>query len=280
MSTSKHVRALSFFSSCLPEHISLQLQELEHHWAEPLHEYSQFASIIKKLLAYRHQKHVQYEMTQDGLENKKEQLEDLEKSEREARRLDEALGRRRTSVNGGQGVKIPVEGEEESHEGDEVETSPVSSLPPHPGPNPARRRSRAPGMGFLNALSYTLHGMMDVDPETARRNSITKTRENISQLEDALHLVAQDLKYSSSTIQADLDRFQRQKVADLREMAISMARSHRDWCKKNLDAWEEAKKEIAKIPDHPNHLPGAQEPTVEGSVPTGLRSDVNTVNGR
>lgn len=52
------------------------------------------------------------------------------------------------------------------------------------------------------------------------------------QLEDALHLAAQDLKYSSSTIQADLDRFQRQKVADLREMTISMARSHRDWCKK------------------------------------------------
>jgi hypothetical protein len=56
--------------------------------------------------------------------------------------------------------------------------------------------------------------------------------ENDQQLEDALHLAAQDLKYSSSTIQADLDRFQRQKVADLREMAISMARSHRDWCKK------------------------------------------------
>ena len=53
-----------------------------------------------------------------------------------------------------------------------------------------------------------------------------------TQLEDALHLSAQDLKYSSSTIQADLDRFQRQKVADLREMTISMARSHRDWCKK------------------------------------------------
>src|SRR5882762_9151312 len=52
------------------------------------------------------------------------------------------------------------------------------------------------------------------------------------QLEDALQLSVQDLKYSNSTIQADLDRFQRQKVADMREMAISMTRSHRDWCKK------------------------------------------------
>jgi sorting nexin-41/42 len=47
-----------------------------------------------------------------------------------------------------------------------------------------------------------------------------------------MHLTAQDLKYSSSTIQADLDRFQRQKVADIREMCLAMARSHRDWCKK------------------------------------------------
>ena len=37
-------------------------------------------------------------------------------------------------------------------------------------------------MGLLSALSYTLHGMMDADPETARRNGISKTRETISQV--------------------------------------------------------------------------------------------------
>ncbi|KAJ6624964.1 hypothetical protein B0H10DRAFT_2005063 [Mycena sp. CBHHK59/15] len=246
------------------------LQELEQNWAEPLHEYTQFAAIIKKLLAYRHQKNVQYEMTQDALESKREQLEELEKSEREARRLDSALGRGRASE-----PTSPTEqgGEEPQRQ------SQSAYLPPHPGPNPARRR--APGMGLLNALSYTLHGMMDVDPETARRNGITKTRESISQLEDALHLSAQDLKYSSSTIQADLDRFQRQKVADLREMAISMARTHRDWCKKNLEAWEEAKKEIDKIPDHPNKLPQPETGSSSaGPSSMGRRDSTATVNGR
>ncbi|KAF9462950.1 hypothetical protein BDZ94DRAFT_660364 [Collybia nuda] len=262
------------------------LQELEQNWAEPLHEYSQFASIIKKLLAYRHQKHVQYEMTQDGLESKREQLEDLEKSEKEARRLEDALYRGK--VDGSKSIPGPgppregqdpnVEGEQET----EAEaSSPSAYLTPHPGPNPVRRRTKAPGMGLLNALSYTLHGMMDVDPETARRNGITKTRESISQLEDALHLAAQDLKYSSSTIQADLDRFQRQKVADLREMAISMARSHRDWCKKNLEAWEEAKKEIEKIPDHPNSPAPPQDPSVGVGSSNGVRRDSTaTINGR
>lgn len=170
--------------------ITSQLQDLEQNWAEPLNEYSQFASIIKKLLAYRHQKHAQYEMTQESLESKREQLEELEKSEREARRLEEALGRGRGEGLGASQIQSPEGGEQQEREpteaGDDA-TSELQSLadaqstylPPHPGPNPVRRR--APGMGFLSALSYTLQGMMDVDPETARRNSISKTRETISQ---------------------------------------------------------------------------------------------------
>ncbi|KAJ4473700.1 hypothetical protein J3R30DRAFT_3296221 [Lentinula aciculospora] len=244
-------------------------QELEQNWAEPINEYAQFSSIIKKLLAYRHQKHVQYEMTQDGLETKREQLEELEKSEHEARRLEAALGGKSTASLPSSPLQEPTE------EQSEDQTHSASYVPPHPGPNPVRRNARPPGMGFLNALSYTLHGMMDVDPETARRNGISKTKETISQLEDALHLAARDLKYSSSTIQADLDRFQRQKVADIREMTISMAQSHRDWCKKNLEAWEEAKKEIDVMPDHPNKLPSSPQP-----LSSNRRDSTATLNGR
>jgi len=271
------------------------LQDLEQNWQEPLHEYSQFASIIKKLLAYRHQKHVQLEMTQDALESRRESLTELEKSEREEKRLEEALERGRTrslaasapaSLSTSPTSPVPPDDIDtntdqggEEHEEDE---SPGSVfLPPHPGPSPVKRR--APGMGLLSALSYTIQGMMDTDPESARRSGISKTRETISQLEDALHLSAQDLKYASSTIQADLDRFQRQKVADLREMAISMARSHREWCKKNLEVWEEAKKEIAKIPEHPNKIP-SERPSTAGTSAAGpsatRRDSTATINGR
>ncbi|KAH9993693.1 hypothetical protein BJV74DRAFT_832657 [Russula compacta] len=269
------------------------LQDLEQNWQEPLHEYSQFASIIKILLAYRHQKHVQLEMTQDALEARREALTDLEKSEREARRLEDALERGRsrsiaapapasnspTSPNAADETSADTDTREEGNEQDENPASVF--LPPHPGPSPTKRR--APGMGLLSALSYTIHGMMDADPESARRSGISKTRETISQLEDALHLSAQDLKYASSTIQADLDRFQRQKVADLREMAISMARSHREWCKKNLEVWEEAKKEIAKIPEHPNRIPSERASATGAPVagPSTVRRDSSaTINGR
>jgi hypothetical protein len=162
-----------------------------------LHEYSQFASIINKLLAYRHQKHVQLEMTQDALEARRESLSELENSEREAKRLEEALERGRLrstapSVSDGAQSTSPDAADEDgtnTRTGEEEETeqeNPASVfLPPHPGPSPVKRR--APGMGLLSALSYTIHGMMDADPESARRSGIGKTRETISQV--ATHLV-------------------------------------------------------------------------------------------
>ena len=130
-------------------------------------------------------------MTQDGLEARRESLTDLEKSEREAKRLEDALQRGRTrsvsaSASGSPTSPNPDDSAKDDsagvgEEGNEQPDDPASAfLPPHPGPSPVKRR--APGMGLLSALSYTLHGMMDADPESARRSGISKTRETISQV--------------------------------------------------------------------------------------------------
>ena len=42
------------------------VQEWERTFTEPLAEYAQFSAIIKQLLKYRHQKHLQYETIRDG----------------------------------------------------------------------------------------------------------------------------------------------------------------------------------------------------------------------
>lgn len=163
------------------EHLkSFQLQDLEQNWTEPLHEYAQFAEIIKKLLAYRHQKHVQYEMTKLALETKREQMEELDRSEAEAQRLQSALSGNATpgsAFNRRPGTSV-LAGESDDPPSANRSQDP-RSIPP-PSYVPPRRKPT--GMGLLNALSYSLHGMMDVDPETARRNSISKTKESISQV--------------------------------------------------------------------------------------------------
>lgn len=168
---------------------------------------------------YRHQKHAQYEMTQAGIESKKEQLIDMERVEAEARRLDSALsnGRVKPPVAAGGSRVAPVPADDtlnppnppqmrdsSTEDWNDEATSPTSpgaspnehhdevtsvqseeqedpDLPSYTSPPPPIKR-RAPGMGLLNALSYTIHGMMDVDPETARRNSMTKTKESLAQV--------------------------------------------------------------------------------------------------
>ena len=46
----------------------------------------------------------------------------------------------------------------------------------------------------------------------------------------------------------------------------------------NLEAWEEAKKEVAQIPDHPNRLPEGVD--ANGPSTNGRRDSTATVNGR
>lgn len=230
-----------------------------------------FAAIIRRLLVYRHQKHVQFEMTAENLESKKETLEEYERSEAEAQRLASALSAAtapRRSANPspsltpnkppnlalpdpntppnaprGQGlspsaspvpsadslsqsptqVSIPDTDELDgstawgspSHEpqsgavwgqgarsqawasrissglsstlgtGTEATASTATVGPSAGGstaPSGTHRRAGSGAKGILNALSYSFQGIMDVDPEAARRNGISKTRDGISQV--------------------------------------------------------------------------------------------------
>lgn len=63
-----------------------------------------------------------------------------------------------------------------------VSQSAPEPLPPAPAPSSTHRRSKPPGSGLLSALSHSIHGIMDVDPEAARRSNISKTRDAISQV--------------------------------------------------------------------------------------------------
>jgi hypothetical protein len=63
--------------------------------------------------------------------------------------------------------------------------------------------------------------VVDADPEKTRRDTITKTRESIVQLEQAKVASAQDVKDASASILKDLKRFQKEKEDDLRRYMVS-----------------------------------------------------------
>lgn len=319
--------------------IGSMLQEWETTFTEPLSEYSQFGSILQKLLRWRHLKHLQFELAQDALEAKKLQLEDLERVEAEAARLNNALeSGGRGLVRGQDGVNSSSAGQGRDGVWDSVNargntmkrsvygsaaeadnasikssnetasrasanipdrltdseewTDPGSTNSPDPsrpispptatnggsafsGPpsrathGNATRSTLAPrrnagtnasgqassGGGILGALSSTFHSVMDVDPEMTRRNTISRLKDNCAQLEEALDLTEKDLRYATLAIQADLDRFQRQKVKDMRNMALDFAKVHREFCRVNLESWKEAKEEVAKVTENNSGMP-------------------------
>lgn len=205
--------------------------------SEVVHEYTQYAKILQGILRWRHLKHQQLEIAQDDLTNKKQQLADLEHIEAEYARLSSAM------EIGGRGLSTrpppaPMQhsvygraAEEEDEEQDEeagVGAAPVSSAPPPPAATlPPPRTGRR---GMLSSLSQTLQNVMDMDPDKTRQSTISRLREEVMLLGEGVQLGEKDVKYVTDTIQASLDRFQRLKVADLRQMVLDCARLHRDLC--------------------------------------------------
>lgn len=153
-----------------------QLQDWERLFTEQVHEYAQFSGVIKNLLRYRHMKHIQWEMTRDTLETKRVVLEDLERHESEAQRLEQALER----------VRRPTDSAEDA--------APSTSASDHvigaSGPSILPQQKRAASFGFLGALRHSLNGMTDVDPEVSRRSSIGKNKDHIGHVRSVARLSA------------------------------------------------------------------------------------------
>jgi len=126
------------------------------------------------------------ELTAETLEKQKYNLETLEKSEQEAKRLEEALVKERgIQDNSIQNIQPNPDGEnnentigENAHDDEHSQGGDVSNLSEGYKSHQKRRSSSK----LFSVLSHTIHGIMDVDPEATRRNSIGKTRDSIIQV--------------------------------------------------------------------------------------------------
>ncbi|KAL2863433.1 PX and BAR domain-containing protein [Aspergillus lucknowensis] len=237
------------------------------HFAEPMRESAQFASVVRSVLRYRVLKRVQEDMTRDELSKKKALLESLERSEMEAKRIEQYLNRtspqastkpqRSLSTSSAASSQGATEGESRPSE----DTASIDSDFPtthaeqrYPEPErtapPAHRKTSSGNFvanKIFGRISHAVHGFVDVDPERTRRDHIGKTKESLVQLEQALGVSEKDVKDASAGVLQDLKRFQKDKEADLRRYMVAYARCHLDWARKNLETWTEAKDEVDKI---------------------------------
>ncbi|KAJ1994249.1 Sorting nexin, cytoplasm-to-vacuole targeting pathway/endosomal sorting [Coemansia spiralis] len=109
------------------------------------------------------------------------------------------------------------------------------------------RSPKAIGDGIMNRLTYALNGIMDVDPEQVRRNQIGRASDKINVLEEQLEMLNNDLVLINTSTQDNLDRFQKQKVRDIKGALVSMARMHLEWAEKNLEIWKDAKEAVDQV---------------------------------
>ncbi|KAJ2904597.1 hypothetical protein MKZ38_007576 [Zalerion maritima] len=232
-------------------------------FAEPMRENAQFAGVVRGVLRYRVLKRVQQEMTNEELYKKRELLSQLESSEAEARRIDQYLSssgqqvqppRRSASMNDGQSHRRSSSGEDTA--------SIDSDFPPTHGEFPSASTGHMPSSPqghkkvpsgnsitskIFGPLRHAMQGVVDVDPERTRRDTIGKTRESIAQLDQAQVAAAKDVRDAGAGILQDLKRFQSDKEEDLRRYMLSYAKTQIEWARKSKETWEEARAEIDKI---------------------------------
>ncbi|KAF2497557.1 hypothetical protein BU16DRAFT_525204 [Lophium mytilinum] len=243
---------------------------LSASFAEPMRESAQFAGVVRSVLRYRILKRIQEDMTKDELEKKKALLETLERSEMEARRLEEHLtaqgsppGPRRSISSASQRASTDRPRREEDTasidsdfpptHGEVQPPSASQGAPAHSAPSsPTGGHKKSPSGNFVTTkifgrISHAFQGIADVDPERTRRDQIGKTRESLVQLQQALEVAEKDTKDASRGVLKDLQRFQTEKEEDLKRYMIAFAKCHIDWAKRNQASWEEAKAEVANI---------------------------------
>jgi hypothetical protein len=176
-------------------------------FAEPMRESAQFAGVVRNVLRFRVLKRVQQEITNDELIKKRTLLESLERSESEAKRIEQYLnssgtqgGPRRSTSSA---RDPPLTRRENSQEDtasidsdfppthDDASSTPSASQgAPQTDDQGSPAHRKSPSGNFITnkifgRISHAVHGVVDVDPERTRRDLIGKTRESIGQLEQA-----------------------------------------------------------------------------------------------
>lgn len=250
---------------------------LSASFSEPMRESAQFAGVVRSVLRYRVLKRIQEDMTKDELEKKRNLLESLERSEAEAKRLEQHLSstghapptRSRATSNSSQRSagseprnpeddRASIDSDFPPTHGDapsSAQGAPDSSDSPAGSPHKKTASGNFVTNKLFGSITHAFRGMADVDPEKTRRDQIGKTRDSLVQLEQALGVAGKDTKDASAGVMQDLRRFQGEKEEDLRRYMMEFAQCHIDWAKRNQAAWEEARAEVQNIQHHETEYP-------------------------
>lgn len=222
-------------------------------FAEPMRENAQFAGVVRSVLRYRVLKRVQEEMTRDELEKARTRLEQLERSEIEAQRIDQYMSSSgiqstprstpkrstssasRTSPSSQDGDNASVDSDFPPNMGSAqsvpsaqqgAPSDPTQEQYPQSPGSPHKRSGSSVASKLFGRITHAIQGATDQDPERARRDALGKTKESLVHLEQAIEVSQQDVKDASQGVLEDLKRFQGMKEMDLRGYMVRFLLVH------------------------------------------------------
>ncbi|KAI8612701.1 hypothetical protein BC830DRAFT_1067364, partial [Chytriomyces sp. MP71] len=234
------IEALGEAIDCTVTSTHKLIHALEEHVSEPLMQYEKLTAAIEKTLKWRHALHVDYENATEGLVANRTNLQRLETTEAEAQRITARL---RAEINGTAGVETR-RALANYHSKSTRQSSTTSSSLTGSGIMGAATKAVFPPSSASILASFNSLITADKDPETTRRSNIQRTREKIRGLETERVTHLSKLGAANEAIQRDLDRFQRDKIHDFRNLFLLYAVANRDHAKRCLGAWKEAQADI------------------------------------
>lgn len=98
-----------------------------------------------------------------------------------------------------------------------------------------------------SGLMAQINALLDSDPDTTRRITISRTKDAIAQLEIQREESRTSLLALNAKIQQNLDRFQKQKIRDIRCMGLVLCLAHREFHSRAIVAWKEANDVVEKL---------------------------------
>lgn len=171
---------------------------------EHMYEYVQYTQSAKEILRYRRSKRAQLELIRSTLESKNAALESLLKTQDHALQLEAALNSgqesstappqlAQTSVDSDidtrsieddfAAIDIPDKSSSNGDAGsDQIPEYPTGASASAIRASRDRYKKWASPRKLLNAMSSTLQGMIDSDPEATRRNQIRKLKQRVAEV--------------------------------------------------------------------------------------------------
>ncbi|KAI8890876.1 hypothetical protein K501DRAFT_328063 [Backusella circina FSU 941] len=241
------------------------VKSLESDFVEHMQEYGQYMVITQQVLRYRRMKQCQLELIEDTLDQKRLQLKDLMRTQAEVKKLKgdesvETVSSYTETSSHSQRVEQQEEGDLDDDDEDGFSTIARSEVEemeneqdqyPSSASAPALRSTKSQSRRwssprkFLSAMTLTLQGMIDTDPEQTRHNQIQKLNDTIEELKQARISTREELSDMTKEIQEELARLEKQKEIEIKSIFLAFARVHLQYCEQNITSWKELRCEVS-----------------------------------